>query len=96
MMKNIKRFEIDVESAFGDDNFNEYPLNIEDLENTYADAMDDNAVVEITIYGDGDATAKFTLNLKNIEALFDVLGHIRDKVLEQKPETEDKSEKEKE
>lgn len=82
-MKNIKRFEIDVQTAFdGEDYDGEgYPLKIIDLETDFASARADAAaVVELVVFGDNESVAAFQLNLDGIDALFDVLNHIRDKV----------------
>lgn len=94
MMKNIKRFQIDVETAFGGNEYQDsYPLEITDLQSDYLDAMDGLPVAEIEINEDEDNTASFRLSLDHIEALFDVLTHIRNKVLEQKPKGEIQEEK---
>lgn len=88
-MNNVKRFEIDVESKFDGAEYDElFPLRIEDLGIEYADAMQGANICEIEIIGDG-GEVKFLLDLKQIEALFDVLTHIKAKVLAtKKPDSE--------
>jgi hypothetical protein len=82
-MKKIKRFEIDVWTAFNRDDYNEpYPLKIVDLEESHANAQEGYPIAEIQIEGEYDAFARFTLNLDAIEALTGVLEHIRTKVME--------------
>lgn len=94
-MKNIKRFVIDVETSFGGESYKDYyPLEITDLETDYQDALDDSPVAEIEISGDSDGIASFNLSLNHIEALFDVLTHVRNKVLEQKPKPTEETEME--
>lgn len=89
-MKNIKRFEIDVETSFGGDEYSElYPLKIEDLGTPQREAAEGYAVAEITINGSDNATASFQVNLEDIDALFDVLNHVRNKVNEDKPQPKD-------
>lgn len=86
-MKNIKRFEIDVETSFpsGDEEYTDfYPLQIIDLKTDYPSAMDGTSIAEIKIYGQDESEASFRLGLEDIQALFEVLAHIRNKVLDQK------------
>lgn len=88
-MKNIKRFGIDVVTTFGGggEDYTEFnPLVITDLETSYANAIEGSTVAEITIFGRDESEASFRLNVSDIEALSGVLTHIRNKVLEQKPE----------
>lgn len=95
-MKNIKRFEIDVATTFGGEEYDgeDYPLTIEDLEEGWGAINDESYVAEITINGADGATAGFQLNFEDIDALFDVLNHIRNKVLEKKPPTKEENKKE--
>ena len=81
-MKNIKRFEIDVQTAFGGEDYDAelYPLKISDLGTDYASAADGLAVVELRVFGENEDVAAFQLALDDIDALFDVFNHIRGKV----------------
>lgn len=86
-MKNIKRFQIDVDIACGDDEYTDpNPLTIIDLDMDYETAIEGSNIAEITVEDDGGFSARFALGLEHIDVLFEVLTHIKNKVLEQKPD----------
>lgn len=81
-MKNVKRFEIDVETSFGGEDYDGevYPLQITDLETDYASAVDGSSVAEIGVHRNDGNQSSFQLGFEEIDALFEILTHIREKV----------------
>lgn len=89
-MKNVKRFQIQTDVAFLEDDLEPNCLmTITDLDEIYANAFDGGNVAEIQFEDKDDNYARAQITLENLDAIIEVLTHIKSKVLATKKEEKD-------